>query len=212
MAKQHLTQEQKDKMKAAQKATNEFRKAPDSIALVSEFGPAFQRLEAEQRDLVSEVGYIMSNMITAVDTPETAEGKQMLMKLVGACTTSSYLRQVAGQWAGVILGRQDVTKVTTFKELAAAAKIGNEAIGVKPRGKRVKAQQPEAKVYIWPSLDTVLASEAGRAELRRFLNQRGLELTGSYHAVANDVLANNDPLPGMEQVSVQGKRQIRKAA
>ena len=196
----------KDQAKAKAKATRETMSSAGVVATIAAFKPRFQIIEGEQQHVIEHVREVVAEMLVAVPTAANADGKTMFMRLVRACTTNSYVAQIAGHWAGILLAKgagksighrvleygvdgapdkiesYTLENLDSAKDLFGASKYANASLGVKPRGvKKDKAgttvtQAPQG-ADIWSALKVVVESQAGRAELRRYLNSWGYELT-----------------------------------
>lgn len=196
--KQTLTQEQKDKAIANAKAVREKLLAGDTVAVIAEFKDEWLKLEKVSIGLITETGRIVMDMAAILEIEPTENGKSQLIATIRACIGSEgTLMQYARKWAGIALAlvkqegepikvKDSEGNVTAFatvsklKDLNAVSQAANEIIGIKPRGIREKKAstnvKPLDKVEIWPALAQVLENEAGRAAMRRFLNQHGYEM------------------------------------
>lgn len=199
-------------MKAKGKATREFLATDETVSVIAEFAQGWRTLERDQRHIVIEAGILTQEMIEVLSIEPSADGKERFMQVLRACTTSLYLRQVAGQWAGALLGGAELSSITTFKELAKAAKEGNEKIGVKPRG-RVKAEASQTVkaldvADIWPALEAVMGTASGRSKVREVLNRHGFEMV----ALADAKIMDEQRTATAAAASKPQARSLRKAA
>ena len=195
----------KDEAKAKAKATREAMASAGVVATIAAFKPRFQIIEGEQQHVIEHVREVVAEMLVAVPTAANADGKTMFMRLVRACTTNSYVAQIAGHWTGILLAKgagksighrvleygvdgapdkiesYTLENLDSAKDLFGASKYANASLGVKPRGAKQAKKGTEVKAPvgadIWTALKVVVGSQAGRAELRRYLNSWGYELT-----------------------------------
>lgn len=194
--KVRMTQEEKDAAAAKAKAVREFT-GSTALPVIEEFKGEWQRLEKIQKGLISECGRIVMDMASILEIEPSENGKSMLIATIRACIgNEGTLMQYARKWSAIALGllKQDgepikvtdkngnvtaYATVSTLSELNAVSQAANALLGIKPRGKREKAKpqaQPVQKAEVWPLLVQILESQAGRAEMRRFLNQHGFEM------------------------------------
>lgn len=194
MATKHLTDQEKASMKAAASKAAEFRKSSDVLAVVAEFKPRFEEISKIVSEAWREVGQLTAELLEACSLDDTKDGRKQYNALIRLMTLEPYVAQVSGQWASVIMvedvhfdepgannsvTRIDIKTMRDARDLKKLSKVANEALGIsRKRAKKTPtAQAPADQASIWPLLRQVVDSEAGRAELRRYLNSWGYEFT-----------------------------------
>lgn len=211
--------------KANAEKTRTVLKSEDTIAVIQEFQPRFEALATAVQNCWREIGALTAELIEACNLSHDADGRKQFNALMRLMTLEPYVAQVAGNFASVYMADVNLESVSIDKNgketrkyaddargLKAAAKDANVALGIsRKREKKIgteTAKVPE-KAEIWPLLAEVMKSQAGRAEVRRYFNTWGYEVTPMLKADVDVVV----PALVTEAVmQANESRKVRKAA
>ncbi len=184
-----LSEQEKQKLQEAAAKRRAFMAGSDVVMLIDEWKPVFFELEKGINDIFERTSqFVIAACYTLdmLDDDGQPNGKldethkKRVRALVDAVTGNKVLQQACASWIAVVLGGQDVTKITTYKQLNEAAKQGNENLGVKSRGKTGRKASAEIiplnETEIWPQLEIVLKTQAGVNKCRQVLNKCGFEM------------------------------------